>query len=211
MRDSTTEITIETSNGVALQAELFVPDGARAAVVIAHPNPLMGGDMYTPVPSALWRALPDLGAAGVRFNFRGVGRSTGTHDHGRGEQLDVAAAIEAVVAAAPDVPLVLSGWSFGADVSLAIGDDRVQGWFLAAAPLKVIEPTAMAAASSGAPKLFAVPELDQFSPPAVVSAATAGWINTSLTVIEGADHFFGAQLPSLTAAFTAFVEGLMAS
>ena len=66
-------IRVTTADGVELEAELFVPESPRAAVVVAHPNPLMGGDMHTPVVAALWRALPALGAAGVRFNFRGVG------------------------------------------------------------------------------------------------------------------------------------------
>ena len=201
-----TEVTIQTSDGVQLEAELFVPDEVRAAIVITHPNPLMGGDMYTPVPSALWRALPELGLAGVRFNFRGVGRSTGEHDKGVAEQLDVMAALEYLDFEVPGAPLLLGGWSFGADVSLAIDDDRVQGWFLAAAPLKVVAPATMPARSKSAPKVFAVPEADQFSPPAVVAEETADWTNSTITVISGTDHFFGGAMDQLDRAFAEFVN-----
>ncbi len=105
------EVSITTSDGIELEAELFLPASPQAAVLIAHPNPLMGGDMHTPVPAALWRTLPELGLAGLRFNFRGVGRSGGTHDKGRGEQLDVTAAIDALMTGTGDVSLILSGWS----------------------------------------------------------------------------------------------------
>lgn len=199
-------MTLTTSDGVELEAEVQLADAARASIVIAHPSPLMGGDMYTPVVAALWRTLPDLGLNGVRFNFRGVGRSTGSHAHGVGEQLDVLAAMERLDAAAPAVPILLSGWSFGADVSLAIGDDRVRGWFLAAAPLKVIDPLTMTAARSPAPKMFAVPENDQFCAPAATAEMTSDWTNATMTIIEDADHFFSGQMAALVGAFTAFVD-----
>jgi alpha/beta superfamily hydrolase len=206
-----TDVTLQVSDGVELEAESFVPESPRGAVVITHPNPLMGGDMHTPVPGAFWRALPELGVAGVRFNFRGVGRSTGTHDKGQAEQLDVAAAISHLAEAAPGVPLLLAGWSFGADVSLASDDERVAGWFLAAAPLKVLDPATMAARASAAPKMFAVPENDQFSPPAVITEATTDWQNTKMTIIGSTDHFFGGAMPELIEAFSTFVKATLAA
>ena len=203
------ELNLSTSDGETLQAEMHVPDAPRAAVVVSHPNPLMGGDMYTPVPAAFYRSAVEHGAATVRFNFRGVGKSTGTHDKGQAEQLDVAAAIDTVTQAAPDVPLLLCGWSFGADVILASADERVAGWFLAAAPLKVLEPATMAARSSAAPKVFAVPQNDQFAPPASIESATnEGWGNVSIEVIGGADHFFGSAMPNLVTHFTTFLKAL---
>jgi len=202
---STESITLATSDGEQLQAELFVPESPRATIVVAHPNPLMGGDMHTPVPAALFGALQGLGAAGVRFNFRGVGQSTGSHDKGQAERLDVVAAIDAAVAAAPGVPVLLSGWSFGADVSLAVDDERVAGWFLAAAPMKVLDHSTMAARTSPAPKRFAVPEHDQFAPPPVVDENLASWTNATAVTVPGADHFFGGVMDSVVDLFTEFV------
>jgi len=199
------DATIETSDGESLQAELYLPDSPTAAVVITHPHPQMGGDMHTPVPAGFFRALDGGSVAGLRFNFRGVGRSTGTHDKGGAERLDVAAALDHLAVAAPGVPLLLAGWSFGADVSLTIDDDRVAGWFLAAPPLGVVDPAEMAAQSSAAPKVLAIGENDQFNPPTKAAATTDGWQNTSIQVIDGADHFFGAQLPALVAGFSDFV------
>lgn len=200
-------ITLATSDGEELQAELFLPDTApRAAMVICHPHPQHGGDMYTPVPAALFRSLDELGLAGVRFNFRGVGRSTGTHDDGKAERLDVVAAIDALAAAAPDVPLLAGGWSFGADVSLAVDDERVAGWFLAAAVLRVVDPSEMPARENAAPKRFAIGEVDQFASPDIIEPQLDSWTNTTSVTIPGADHFFGGLMQPVVDAFGDFVN-----
>jgi len=204
-------VMIPTPDGEQLEAELFLPDGPRAAVVITHPHPLMGGDMHTPVPAGFFRALDALGAAGLRFNFRGVGASTGAHDKGGAERLDVVAALEHLAEAAPGVPIILAGWSFGADVSLTCVDDRIAGWFLAAPPLRVVDPSEMAARSVVAPKLLAVGENDQFNNPEAAAATVAEWQNTTVEIIAGADHFFGAQLPTLVDHFSAFVNGVVSA
>ncbi len=201
-------VMIPTADGEMLEAEVFLPVATRAAVVITHPHPLMGGDMYTPVPAGFFRSLDGLGAAGLRFNFRGVGASTGTHDEGGAERLDVAAALEHLAKAAPGVPIILAGWSFGADVSLTCVDERVAGWFLAAPPLRVVDPSEMAAQSVAAPKLLAVGENDQFNNPEAAAATVAEWQNTTVEIIPGADHFFGPQLPVLVDKFNAFVADI---
>ena len=84
--------------------------------------------MRSIVIGALFDALPAAGVTCLRFNFRGVEGSEGAHDEGRGEQLDVRAAIaelDAQVDAA--LPMLLAGWSFGADIALATVVDRVGG------------------------------------------------------------------------------------
>ena len=204
---STEAITLATSDGEELQAELFLPDGPpRAAMVICHPHPQHGGDMHTPVPAALFRSLGDLGMAGVRFNFRGVGRSTGTHDHGKAERLDVVAAIDALATVADDVPLLAGGWSFGADVSLAVDDERIDGWFLAAAVLRVVDPAEMSARDNGAPKRFVIGEVDQFASPDIIESQLESWTNTTSVTIPGADHFFGGLMQPIVDAFGDFVN-----
>src|SRR3712207_4462886 len=82
-------------DGVELEAVLHLPDGAPpfAGAAVCHPHPQYGGDMDSNVVIALCRALTDRGMAAMRFNFRGVGRSTGAFDNGRGEALDAAAAV----------------------------------------------------------------------------------------------------------------------
>ncbi len=199
------ELFVSTVDGESLQAELYLPESVSAAVVITHPHPQMGGDMFTPVPAGFFGAMLHTNVAALRFNFRGTGQSSGTHDKGGAERLDVAAAVEHLAQAAPDVPLYVAGWSFGADVALTLDDERIAGWFMAAPPLSVVDPADMAAQNSKAPKVLAIGENDQFNPPGKASATVAEWQNISVKTIDGADHFFGAHLPGLVDKFTSFV------
>lgn len=207
-------ITIETASdgagesadgAVQLEAELHVPTSPRVALVVAHPHPLHGGDMHSPVTSAIWRSLPALGAAGLRFNFRGVGASTGVHDDGRGERDDVRTALATLTDAVPaNTPTILTGWSFGADVSLAVGGH--DGWFLVAPPLRLVAEADMVAAAAGQPTTLAVPQHDQFNPPDAARATVAGWKNTDVVVIPGGDHFLAGRLGIVTELLADFVN-----
>ncbi len=199
-------LRIDVEPGVALEAEIFVPVAPRAAMVIGHPNPLMGGDMHTPVVAALWNALPVAETAGIRFNFRGTGSSTGAHDQGPGEVRDFEAAATALVRAAGDVALLVGGWSFGADISLAVARPDIAGWLLAAAPFKVFEPETMAARLSPAPKRFIVPQHDHICGPKRTTEVTATWPGAELVVIDGTDHFFGGALDDIAEQLRSFVD-----
>lgn len=170
----------------------------------------MGGDMYTPVPAAVFGSLERLNLTGVRFNFRGVGRSEGTHDQGAAEILDVQAVVNAAALLAPEVPLIMTGWSWGADLSMMCADPRVAGWVLAAPPLKVHAPDTMAARTARAPKVFAVPEQDQFSSPDQTAAAVADWENARVVTVPGTDHFFGGQLDEVVRLVNELVDEVTA-
>ena len=179
-----------TSDGLTLQAEWSVPRNPQAAAVITHPHPLHGGNMTSLVTGALYRALSDAGLAVLRFNFRGVEGSAGIHDEGRGERLDARAALEVLSAEVPPTtPLFLAGWSFGADVALAVDHPALRGWFAVAAPLRTVPLDEMIAAGDPRPKLFAVPQHDQFRPPDSLDEVVGGWPNTRVEVVTGADHF----------------------
>ena len=92
---------------------------ARAGTaVVCHPHPLHGGTMHNKVVTMLERALRESGLATVRFNFRGVGSSEGTHDNGRGESDDLATVVDWVRHAHPEDALWLGGFSFGSFVAL---------------------------------------------------------------------------------------------
>ena len=147
--------------------------------------------MTSLVTSELFRLLPLRGIGVLRFNFRGVGRSGGEHGEGRAESLDITAAIDALVPLWPERPLVLCGWSFGADVSLSMTDERLDGWIGIAPPLRILprEEIGAAAGVDPRPKLLIIPEHDQFLVPAAAAEATEGWVNTRLETIKGGDHF----------------------
>ena len=202
-------VQLRTADGLTLEGELCVPDEAAAAAVLAHPHPLHGGNMRSIVIGALFDGLPAAGVAALRFNFRGVGQSEGAHDDGRGERLDVAAAIEALHEIVEGLPLVLAGWSFGADIALTVDDARHQGWFAVAPPLRHVGIDRAAAATDTRPKLLAVPEHDQFRAPGSAREVTDGWTNTRIEVVPGADHFLVGRTERVVELALGFLVVLM--
>jgi uncharacterized protein len=199
--------TCTTADGLALEAELSTADGTpRAAAVLCHPHPQAGGTMRSIVISALFDALPRAGVTCLRFNFRGVEGSDGVHDEGRGEQLDVQAAIAELDATVdPAFPFVLVGWSFGADLALATVVDRIAGWLAIAPPLRMV-PDFSAVAADPRPKLLALAEHDEFREPASVIDATREWVSTDIEVIGGASHFFVGRTDRLVQLALAYVS-----
>ena len=107
----------------------------RAVAVFGHPHPLHGGTMHTKALYQAAKAMPRIGVAALRFNFRGVGRSGGTFDSGPGEKEDFKAAIDFVSDRFPDLPVWAAGMSFGSWIAMTTGaeDPRVS-LLLAIAP-----------------------------------------------------------------------------
>lgn len=98
---------------------LYSNASSAMGAIISHPHPLRGGDMDNPVVETLSGTLFADGFSTLRYNFRGVGRSTGTYDDGRGEQEDVLAAISFMEAQGTR-EILLAGYSFGAWVNAYI-------------------------------------------------------------------------------------------
>ena len=93
----------------------------RGIALIAHPHPLFGGTMDNKVVTTLSRTFRELGFITLRPNFRGVGGTEGTHDHGMGETDDMLAVVAWARDAFGNLPLVLAGFSFGAFVQTRVG------------------------------------------------------------------------------------------
>jgi alpha/beta superfamily hydrolase len=202
-------VTLKTSDGLALEGELAVPDEPWAAAVLAHPHPQYGGSMRSIVIGALFAALPDAGVATLRFNFRGVEGSDGAFDDGRGERHDVVAALDVLHPITEGLPLVLAGWSFGADTSLAVDDERVTAWFAVAPPLR--RESDYPAATDPRPKLVVAPEHDQFRSPDSARPILSTWTNTRVEVVKGADHFLVGRTDKAVELFLAFAKPLSPS
>lgn len=119
-----------------LETLLDLPEGEpRAVAVFGHPHPLHGGTMHTKALYQAAKAMPRIGVAALRFNFRGVGRSAGTFDSGPGEKDDFRAALSFVEQRFADLPVWAAGMSFGSWVAMTVGaeDPRVS-LLLAIAP-----------------------------------------------------------------------------
>ena len=104
-----------------LEALYLGSDEPRGIALICHPNPVQGGTMLNKVVSTLQRTARDAGLITLRFNYRGVGASAGTHDMGTGEVDDAQAAAAWLRAKHPDLPLTLLGFSFGGFVAASLG------------------------------------------------------------------------------------------
>lgn len=196
-------MSIETRDDVTLEAEAAAPseEPAPSGVVVAcHPHPLYGGSMHANVVDALFRALPALGVAVLRFNFRGAGSSGGTHDGGRGERLDVEAALASARERWPDSPILLAGYSFGADVSLTVDDPALTGWLAVAPPLRVVPVDEMVALRDPRPKTIVGASNDQFNPFTELAASMASVPNATVIEAPGADHFFAVGLDAVVTA-----------
>jgi uncharacterized protein len=192
-----------------LEALLWSPaDGKPSlAAVVCHPHPLFGGTMHNKVVYQVARTLDRLGIASLRFNFRGVGLSTGGHDRGRGEGDDVKAAIEFLAAEFAGVPMLLAGFSFGAWVGLRIGcaDKRVVDLIGLGAPVDDSNFGYLAECSK--PKLMLTGENDQFGSPASLrklndSLPAASRNATQIVIVPGVDHFFAGKLDAVDSAIT---------
>ena len=200
--------TIDVPGAGRLEARICVPDAARAGVVVCHPHPLYGGDMDSGVVVRAVEACAGLNLATLRFNFRGTGGSTGAHDEGQGEQDDARAALAEIARRLPaGAAVALAGYSFGAAVAAAVAQSTpLAGLALIAPPLRVM-PLASAPAVRG-PVLIVVGADDQYCPPSALEPVRAAMPAATVTVIDGADHFFVGALNALDAAIGGWAAAL---
>jgi uncharacterized protein len=193
-----TPITLETADGLSLVGELATPIDRvpTATMVCLHPLPTHGGMMDSHVFRKASFRLPALaGIAVLRFNTRGTwsvqGRSEGVFDHGRGESLDVAAAIE--YAEFADLPAIwLVGWSFGTDLVLMHGHDpAVAGAILLSPPLRFTSRDHLAVwADSGKPLTALVPEHDDYLQPPAARERFAQVAHAEIVPMAGSKHLW---------------------
>jgi len=167
------------------------------ASVVCHPHPLYGGTMHNKVVHRIARGLRRRGSVVLRFNFRGVGRSEGAHDHGRGEIEDARTALDWLRRRYPDLPFSLAGFSFGSRVILRLGCELGSAARLIAVGLPVKSETAHLR-SCTVPKFFVTSTGDQFAPRDEMEAIFATVAEPKQMIwIGAADHFFAGALEHL--------------
>ena len=193
-----------------VEAVLMVPEVTPvAAAVVCHAHPRQGGMMHFKVVFRAAKALQSAGLAVLRFNFRGVGRSEGVHDHGAGEEGDARAALLEMRDRFPGLPLVLGGFSFGSAVALRVAarEARVRAVFALGFPLAREEGEAPLEAVRQ-PRLFVQGEHDEFGPGETLRAFVEPLPPPrEIVVVPGADHFFEGRLDALQGAIADWAEG----
>ena len=191
--------------GPAGQLEAMLWTSPRAdpplAAVVCHPHPLYGGTMHNKVVFQVAKTLHGMGLPVLRFNFRGVVLSEGTHDEGRGEADDVRAALDLLAGQFPARPLLLAGFSFGAWVGLHVGCGEPRVAELVGLGIPADHSDLSWLHRCAKPKLFIQGSRDQFGAREKVEALVAALAEPKeLVFIEGADHFFAGKVAQVDAA-----------
>ncbi|MBU3650009.1 MAG: alpha/beta fold hydrolase [Limnohabitans sp.] len=197
MNVHTERLSLQGEAGVIEALRDAPQEPSRGVAVLAHPHPLFGGTMDNKVVQTLARAWVQCGWTVVRFNFRGVGASAGTHDHGVGEARDM---LQVVAQVAPTGPLALGGFSFGAFVTSHV----VAALYPARELHKVVLVGTAAQRFTVAPL---DPELHERTlvvhgeaDDTVSLASVMDWARPQslpVLVVPGGGHFFHGQLPLL--------------
>jgi alpha/beta superfamily hydrolase len=183
----------------------------RFAGLICHPHPLYGGNMHNKVVFKVTQTLQQgFNIPTLRFNFRGVGHSTGTYDEGRGEMDDVYYALEFLSRRYPGIPVILGGFSFGSWVGLRVGarDDRVQALIGLGVPAKMFKGETLQ--NCHKPKLFVHGSRDDTAP----YNLAVQWFEQvpapkTIYTVENADHFFQGHLEEVQGITYRFVQSLL--
>lgn len=182
-----------------IEALRDLPEGiSKGIAIICHPHPMFGGTMDNKVVQTLARAFVQTGWTALRFNFRGIGQSSGVYDEGRGEADDLRALIKQL--APSGSALALAGFSFGSFVASQVLAEAAQSHDLQKIVMVGTAASRFAVASISSElhdKLIVVHgEQDDTVP----LASVMDWARPQLipvTVVPGSGHFFHGQLPLL--------------
>ena len=193
-----------------LEAILWTPASRTRpllAALVCHPHPLFGGTMHNKVVYQAAKSLDALGLPVLRFNFRGAGMSAGTHDRGRGEQRDVAVAVDFLAETLPGVPLLVAGFSFGCWVGLQVGcaDERVRELIGLGTPVNSTDFSFLRTCAK--PKLLVHGAHDEHGDVGKVRALVQSLPGENrLDVVAGANHFFVGKLDHVDEAIRGWLK-----
>ena len=182
---------------------------AERVALVLHPHPLHGGTMHNKVVFRAAKALTESGFETMRFNFRGVGASTGKHDDGIGERDDARVALEYLLADQPNArEVIVAGFSFGSIVGLNVGcaDARVHRLIAIGVPARLGQLECLFDCAK--PKLFLHGTEDVIAPLAPLEeflAKLPANSNHQLVSLAGAGHFFDDQANELMQTIKDFV------
>jgi len=177
----------------------------KKGVVVTHPHPLYGGDMYNLVVESIVHVYHMKGYSTLKFNFRGVGRSQGSYDNGLGEQKDVLSALSFLANMGME-RIDLAGYSFGSWVNAhAIQNDTLtKHMIMVSPPVGFMDFNSIL--TMDALKFVVTGNRDDIAPADVIEKMIATWNpNARFEVIDGADHYYGGYLNQLESVLSSTV------
>ena len=185
-----------TNNDIKLEAELFLSKlgTENVLILICHPHPQYGGNMFNNVVSGVFNKLVRNDISCIRFNFRGVGRSTGSHSNGTGELSDVHACIDFVINERKFEKIFLCGYSYGAAIGCsAVGySDKIVGYISISFPWDFMGSKYKELSQSSKPKLFIQGDKDTVAHYGNFQKNFDYYLDPKKKkIVEGADHFYG--------------------
>jgi alpha/beta superfamily hydrolase len=197
-----------------LEALLKETPGAVRAAIVCHPHPQAGGTMNNNVVYRVAKALEERGSLVLRFNFRGVGRSTGTYGVGVGEADDVRAAVDFLAARFPHLPLWLAGFSFGARTGMVVGmqDARISHLLGVGLAVRMFDLSFMHEPRGDKPLAVIQADNDEYGGREEIEAFFAGLPDPKrLWIVDQATHLFPGRLDALESAAGEAIDWLAAA
>jgi uncharacterized protein len=184
-----TSLTLQTSDGVVIDGNVYDLDEPIGGLVMLHPHPLYGGDQHHPLVVSICEAVSESGWLAIRFDFRGTNRSEGVHSQGTDELFDVDAAVRELARRLGDKPIIVAGYSFGASVALRCPNENISARIAIATPIALLTSGPTIPES---PTLLIHPRHDQYTSEVDLRDAVGLWPHSSMVdvvMVEGADHF----------------------
>lgn len=184
------------------------PGQIEGAAVICHPHPQYGGTMQNKVVHTLAKSVSANGWTAVRFNFRGVGVSSGEYDHGVGEVDDAMAVVDWLQSQQSTMPVILAGFSFGAFIALAVAAKiKPAALITVAPPVRMFDFDKLQAVQC--PWLLVQGDEDEI----VDVRSVTSWVDSlehppRLEILHGSSHFFHGKLLDLRSLCDEFLTSL---
>jgi alpha/beta superfamily hydrolase len=203
-----TRVSFPTKDGLHLEGLLSRGTEGSGWIILCHPHPLYGGDMYNNVVGVLQGALAQRGFSTLRFNFRGAGGSEGRNVNGVGEEEDVRGAVEFVIEKT-DLPLFLVGYSFGAAVGTkaVVADERVKALICISPPIDMYDFSYLK--DDMRPKLFVAGDRDFVCPVKPLEEFFDSLPQPkSIRIIRDVDHFWWGMEDRVADSVIDFLQGL---
>ncbi|MFX0076258.1 MAG: alpha/beta hydrolase [Candidatus Hermodarchaeota archaeon] len=189
------ELLFIRNNEIELEAEYFNSKNKaeNPVVLICHPHPQYGGNMFNNVVSGVFNKLKQKDISCLRFNFRGVGKSTGTHSDGSGELSDVKTCIDFLINEKNHEKIIICGYSYGAAIGCSAINysDKVNGYISISFPWDVMGSNYKKQSQSDKPKLFIQGNQDTVALYETFEENYQFYKDPKIRkIIDGADHFY---------------------